>query len=84
VRPLPFVWPYWIVFWIVFVWAFSPEYRIVQNARQSATRPDSPDAGSYRVIVFGIAWPLLTAVPVFLVDLAVAAGLGVNGRASRD
>ncbi|HEY6108999.1 MAG TPA: isoprenylcysteine carboxylmethyltransferase family protein [Gemmatimonadales bacterium] len=26
-RPLPFVWPYCLLFWAVFLWAFSPEYR---------------------------------------------------------
>jgi protein-S-isoprenylcysteine O-methyltransferase Ste14 len=63
-RPLPFVWPYWPLFWAVCIWAFSPEFRIVRNARKSATHSDSPDAGSVRVIVLGggiasvIAFPL--------------------------
>ena len=63
-RPLPFVWPYWPLFWAVCIWAFSPEFRIVRKAQKSATHSDSPDAGSIRVIVFGggiasvIAFPL--------------------------
>ncbi len=63
-RPLPFVWPYWPLFWAVCTWAFSPEFRIVRKAQKSATHSDSPDAGSIRVIVFGggiasvIAFPL--------------------------
>jgi len=63
-RPLPFVWPYWLLFWTAFIWAFAPEFQIVRKAQKSATRSDSPDAGSVRVIVFGmwaataIAFPL--------------------------
>ncbi len=63
-RPLPFVWPYWLLFWTACIWAFSPEYRIVRKAQKLAARSDSPDAGSFRVIVFGmwaataIAFPL--------------------------
>jgi len=52
-RPLPFVWPYWVLFWAVYLWAFTPEFRIVRKARQPASRPDSPDAGSIRVILVG-------------------------------
>jgi len=63
-MPLPFVWPYWLPFWAVVVWAFWPEFRIVQRARKSATSSASPDAGSFQVIVIGggiasaIAFPL--------------------------
>ena len=63
-TPLPFVWPYWLPFWVVVVWAFWPEFRIAQRARKSATSSDSPDAGSFQVIVMGggiasaIAFPL--------------------------
>jgi protein-S-isoprenylcysteine O-methyltransferase len=63
-RPLPFVWPYWVLFWTVCVWAFTPEYRIVRKARQATSQPGSPDAGSIRVILVGgsiasaIAYPL--------------------------
>ena len=52
-RPLAFAWPYWPLFWAVMIWAFSPEFKIVRAARKSAVRSDSPDAGSYRVIIFG-------------------------------
>lgn len=63
-RPLPFVWPYWAVFWAVFVWAFWPEMRIVRSAQKSAKAAGSRDAGSCRVIILGmwaasaIAFPL--------------------------
>jgi protein-S-isoprenylcysteine O-methyltransferase len=63
-RPLPFVWPYWPLFWAVCIWAFSPEFRIVRRAQKSATHSDSPDAGSVRVIVFGGGVASLIAFPL--------------------
>lgn len=49
--PLVFVWPYSLVFWVVFLWAFSPEFRILSK------RVDAPasaqDAGSKRLIMIG-------------------------------
>lgn len=63
-RPLPFVWPYWPLFWTVFLWAFSPEYRIVRNARKPAARSDSPDAGSVRLIILGMGVASLIAFPL--------------------
>src|SRR5437773_12494207 len=84
-RPLPFVWPYWLLFWTAFIWAFSPEFRIVRKARKPATHSDSPDAGSFRVIVLGgaiasaIAFPLAW-VPSLRLPTALApavCGIGV-------
>jgi len=63
-RPLPFVWPYGLLFWTAFIWAFWPEYQIVRRAQKAASRADSKDAGSVRVITAGgsiasvIAFPL--------------------------
>jgi protein-S-isoprenylcysteine O-methyltransferase Ste14 len=63
-RPLPFVWPYWLLFWAVFLWAFSPEYRIVRDARTPAARSDSPDAGSVRLIILGMGVASIIAFPL--------------------
>ena len=63
-TPLPFVWPYWPVFWAVFLWAFSPEFRIVRKAQKSATHADSPDAGSVRAIVLGGSIATVIAFPL--------------------
>jgi protein-S-isoprenylcysteine O-methyltransferase Ste14 len=63
-RPLPFVWPYWLFFWTVFLWAFLPEYQIVQKAQKPAHRSDSPDAGSVRLIVFGMGVATFLAFPL--------------------
>jgi protein-S-isoprenylcysteine O-methyltransferase Ste14 len=56
--PLPFVWPYALIFWAACVWAMLPEYPIIQKARKAAALPDSKDAGSLRVISIGgpISW----------------------------
>ncbi len=75
-RPLVFVWPYWLVFWAVVIWAFSPELRIVNAARKPAARSESPDAGSYRVIVFGGGIAALLAFPLaWMPLLRVSTGL---------
>ena len=63
-TPLPFVWPYWLPFWVVVVWAYLPEFRIVQRARKPATSSSSPDAGSFRVIVLGGGIASLIAFPL--------------------
>jgi len=64
VRPLLFVWPYWLLFWAVWIWAFSPEFRILRNAQKSARDSDSQDAGSVRVIAFGGMIAMVIAFPL--------------------
>ena len=63
-RPPPFAWPYWPVFWVVFVWAFLPEYGIVRKAQKSVASQNSPDAGSCRVIILGMGLASLAAFPL--------------------
>ncbi len=63
-RPLVFVWPYAVVFWLVFFWAFSIEFAIVQRARRAAGDPQSKDAGSMRVIMVGQGIGVLLAFPI--------------------
>lgn len=69
VRPLPFVWPHGVAFWLVLLWVYVPEFRIVRNARQAAERPDSPDAGSVRWIMLGMSVASLVAFPLAWVAL---------------
>lgn len=63
-RPLPFVWPYALVFWAVNLWAFWPEWKVVQSGREGAKDVDSKDSGSIKVIMagnsiaMGLAYPL--------------------------
>jgi protein-S-isoprenylcysteine O-methyltransferase Ste14 len=49
-KPLPFVWPYALIYWIIFLWAFAPEFGIVSRAQRQQTESDSK---SLQVIVFG-------------------------------
>ncbi len=54
--------PYGVVFWAVFLWAFIPEFAIVRRAGRAARAPDSPDAGSVRVISMGMNAAFVVAV----------------------
>jgi protein-S-isoprenylcysteine O-methyltransferase len=67
-NPLPFVFPYAPIFWAIMAWAFSPEFRIVRRAQKSVRRADSPDAGSFRVIIIGMQIALMAAFPLGWVD----------------
>lgn len=51
-RPLPFVWPYAIAFWIVYFWTFAPEFGIVRRAQRSLS---STDSKSFQVIMLGLS-----------------------------
>lgn len=82
-RPLPFVWPYALLFWGTFFWVFWPEFGIVRRARRA---PGAEDARSLQVILLGMWVALLGAfflafvpalqfprhrVAIFLAGLAV-------------
>jgi protein-S-isoprenylcysteine O-methyltransferase Ste14 len=49
-KPLPFAWPFALIFWAVMCWAFFPEFRIVGRARRART---ATDARSLQVIMMG-------------------------------
>jgi protein-S-isoprenylcysteine O-methyltransferase Ste14 len=66
-RPLPFVWPYALVFWAIYVWAFLPEWRIVQGGREGAKHAASKDSGSIKVLLGGMWAALLIAYPLAFV-----------------
>ncbi len=84
-RPLPFVWPYGLLYWTVCIWVYAPEFRIVRKAQKPAADADSPDAGSYRAIVLGggiafaiafpLAWVHALRLPAAIVPAAYAIGL---------
>ena len=48
-KLLVFTWPYALVFWVVFLWAFGPEYRVISGRREPPSAPH--DANSKRLIV---------------------------------
>jgi protein-S-isoprenylcysteine O-methyltransferase Ste14 len=72
-RPLMFVFPHALLFWGVFFWSFSPEYKIIQRARAESEKEGSKDAGSVKLlmtlmwfaflIAFPLAWYRRTAIP---------------------
>jgi len=84
-RPLPFVWPYGLLYWAIGIWVFAPEFRIVRKAQKPAADADSPDAGSYRAIVLGggiafaialpLAWVHALRLPTAIVPAAYGIGL---------
>ena len=55
-TPLPFTWPYFLVFWPVYIGVFIPEFRVVSRAPQSAA-----DRGSLRVVLLGFNLAVLAA-----------------------
>ncbi len=55
-TPLPFVWPYGVLFWVTFVWAMWPEFGIVRRARQSNAKEKS-----LRVIMIGLQIAMFAA-----------------------
>jgi protein-S-isoprenylcysteine O-methyltransferase Ste14 len=69
-RAPVFLWPYGLVFWVVFVWAFLPELILVTRARRGADSHASKDAGSLRLIVRGMWVALIAAFPLSLVEAA--------------
>jgi protein-S-isoprenylcysteine O-methyltransferase Ste14 len=64
-RPLAYVWPYAVVFWMVFVWVFAPEFRVTGRIRSLAR---TQDAGSLWVILVGqilAVWTTFSVAFVF-------------------
>ena len=60
-TPLPFVWPYALLFWAVDAWAFWPEFEIVRRARRSG---NAKDAKSVQVILLGSSIAFVGAFPL--------------------
>jgi len=86
-RPLPFVWPYALVFWGAYVWSFLPEWKIVRGGVEGAKSADSKDGGSIRVLLGGMwialmlgfflsfvkagSFPRGAQLPVFVIGVAL-------------
>ena len=66
-KPLAFTWPYALVYWAVFVWAFAPEFGIVRKAQRSAKAGNTKDAGSLGVILLGMNVAYFVAFPLAFV-----------------
>ena len=68
-RPLLFVWPYALVFWVIYVWAFAPESVMVARSAKPAAESGSKDSGSLRFIVLGMWIGLFISFPVAFVKV---------------
>ncbi|HEV7838215.1 MAG TPA: isoprenylcysteine carboxylmethyltransferase family protein [Gemmatimonadaceae bacterium] len=66
-RPLPFVWPYALIFWAVDLWAFLPEMKIVRRGLEGGKRAGSKDSGSMKVLLAGMGVASLVAYPIAFV-----------------
>jgi protein-S-isoprenylcysteine O-methyltransferase Ste14 len=60
-KPLPFTFPYALIFWSVFFWAFAPEFGIMKTARARVREAGTRDAGSLRVILIGMVIAMVAA-----------------------
>src|SRR5437879_13035715 len=68
-TPVIFVWPYALVFWSVYIWAFAPKFGIVMRARRAdrASRA-SQDGQSMQVIILGMWIALAAAFPLAKIE----------------
>lgn len=66
-RTLVFVWPYALFFWLIYFWAFAPEFAMVLRSTAPAAASGSQDSGSLRFIVLGMWLGLLISFPIALV-----------------
>src|SRR5262249_4629463 len=60
-TPLPFVWPYALVFWLVYVWVFAPEFAVIKRSPIGGTPAPAEDQGSVRVVAVGGSLLMLAA-----------------------
>ena len=78
-RPPVFHWPYGLIFWVAFVWAFLPELILIIRARAGAASHASKDAGSLKLIMWGMWIALVAAFPLAFIDATrMAVGMGTT------
>jgi protein-S-isoprenylcysteine O-methyltransferase Ste14 len=66
-RPLVFTWPYAIVFWVIYVWAFVPEMVLISKAQKTVAANRAKDSGSLQVILLGMWLALFVSFPLAFV-----------------
>jgi len=59
--PLPFIYPYTFIFWPVYCLAFLQEWQIILGRRRKAGENKRQDRGSFRLIIWGIQFAVITA-----------------------
>ena len=63
------MWPYALVFWIVYIWAFAPESVIIFRSAGAASESHSKDSGSLRLILLGMWMGLFISFPIAFVNV---------------
>ena len=76
-RPLPFVWPYALVFWGAYLWSFLPEWKVVRGGVEGAKSADSKDGGSIKVLLGGMWIALMLG---FVLSFARAGSFSIGAR----
>jgi len=72
-TPLPFTWPYNLVYWTIHVWVFAPEILVVRRATRGVIPAE--DHGSLRVVLaLGFVAMLAAFLLPFLVPWATLPG----------
>src|SRR5262245_33119991 len=73
-TPLPFAWPYFLIFWPTYFWVYLPESRVLNKATRSGPVPVE-DRGSLRIIMIGFSVATLAGFLIpFLVPRAALPG----------
>lgn len=72
-APLAFDWPYALIFWLVCLWAYYPEFRILREAKRSLRgAPAGTGDPSYRPLVMGQQIVLFIAVLIVFLAPSLA------------
>ena len=73
-KPIPFTWPLGAVSWLIFLWAYWPEFRILREARRAQRIADATTRDpSLKPLVMGqqIVLTLAILAAVFIPSLAM-------------
>lgn len=78
IMPLPFVWPYFPVFWLVFVWVCLPEMKLIKRSTSNGLTPEE-DRGSMPLIRIGFNASMMAALAMpFIAPWAALPGRQAN------
>jgi protein-S-isoprenylcysteine O-methyltransferase Ste14 len=64
-KPLPFTWPYFLLFWPIYVWVFVPEFRIIRSSQRVPIPPE--DRGSLRLLMLSFSLAILAAFTISII-----------------
>lgn len=66
------------MFWVVYVWAFGPEWRIVREGVKGVRRAESPDSGSLRLLLIGQWFALMGAFLLALFHVGAFSAVAIR------